>query len=305
MHRLLFLLLALTLPSSPMAATRYTLIGPESSEDARMDYYRAAMQLALEKTRPEYGDYELLDSVRMNKARMRLEVQKPGRSALFIVDSWPQERPHPEVSLLPFPIDLGILSYRVCFVGPESARALAGVRSLSQLQGFSQGVGKGWRDADILRHNGFRVHEVDNYESLFRLVARGRVDLFCRGANEILTEWERHHPALPELAVDRHLTLFYPLIHAFYSHATYGKERERLWLGLQLAWEDGSLKRLWRQHFQPSLAFTRLASRQMFRLTNPLLPGTGVDYKAYLYDPARDDFGIGHHDAPARGVRQD
>lgn len=143
MHRLLFLLLALTLPSSPMAATRYTLIGPESSEDARMDYYRAAMQLALEKTRPEYGDYELLDSVRMNKARMRLEVQKPGRSALFIVDSWPQERPHPEVSLLPFPIDLGILSYRVCFVGPESARALAGVRSLSQLQGFSQGVGKG------------------------------------------------------------------------------------------------------------------------------------------------------------------
>ena len=43
----------------------------------------------------------------------------------------------------------------------------------------------------------------------------------------------------------------------------------------------------------------------MFRLTNPLLPGTGVDYKAYLYDPARDDFGIGHHDTPARGVRQD
>ncbi|WP_421273204.1 hypothetical protein [Aeromonas taiwanensis] len=291
MHRLLFLL-ALTLPSSPMAATRFTLIGPESSEDARMDYYRAAMQLALEKTRPEYGDYELLDAVRMNKARMRIEVQKPGKIALFIIDSWPQERPHPEVSLLPFPIDLGILSYRVCFVGQDSAQALASVSSLAQLQGFSQGVGKGWRDADILRYNGFRVHEVSNYESLFRLVARGRVDLFCRGANEILTEWERHHPDLPELAVDNHLVLFYPLLHAFYSHANYGKERERLRLGLQLAWEDGSLKRLWRQHFQPSLAFTRLASRQMFSLANPLLPGSGADYKAYLYDPARDDFGI-------------
>ena len=160
------------------------------------------------------------------------------------------------------------------------------------MQGFSQGVGKGWRDAEILRYNGFRVHEVSNYESLFRLVARGRVDLFCRGANEILTEWERHHPDLPELAVDNHLVLFYPLLHAFYSHANYGNERERLRLGLQLAWEDGSLKRLWRQHFQPSLAFTRLASRQMFSLANPLLPGSGADYKAYLYDPARDDFGI-------------
>lgn len=292
MHRLLFLLLALILPSSPMAATRFTLIGPESSEDARMDYYRVAMRLALEKTRPEYGDYELLDAVRMNKARMRLEVQKPGKSALFIVDNWPQERPHPEVSLLPFPIDLGILSYRVCFVGPDSAQALANVSSLAQLQGFSQGVGKGWLDADILRYNGFKVHEVNNYESLFRLVARGRVDLFCRGANEILAEWERHHTDLPELAVDNHLVLFYPLIHAFYSHANYGKERERLRLGLQLAWEDGSLKRLWRQHFQPSLTFTRLASRQMFSLANPLLPDSGADYKAYLYDPARDDFGI-------------
>ena len=292
MYRHLFLLLALILPSSPMAATRFTLIGPESSEDARMDYYRAAMQLALEKTRPEYGDYGLLDALRMNKARMRIEVQKPGKSALFIIDSWPQERPHPEVSLLPFPIDLGILSYRVCFVGQDSAQALASVNSLAQLQGFSQGVGKGWLDAEILRYNGFRVHEVSNYESLFRLVARGRVDLFCRGANEILTEWERHHPDLPELAVDNHLVLFYPLLHAFYSHANYGKERERLRLGLQLAWEDGSLKRLWRQHFQPSLAFTRLASRQMFSLANPLLPGSGADYKAYLYDPARDDFGI-------------
>ena len=292
MHRILLLLLALSLPSLTMAATRFTLITGEPQQDVRMNYYRAAMRLALEKTRPDYGDYELLDAIRMNKARMRLEVQTPDKNALFIVDSWPQEIPQPGVSLVPFPIDLGVLGYRVCFVGSARAQALAGVHTLSQLQQFTQGVGTGWRDADILRYNGFRVHEVSNYESLFRLVARGRVDLFCRGANEILTEWERHHPALPELAVDRHLTLFYPLIHAFYSHATYGKERERLWLGLQLAWEDGSLKRLWRQHFQPSLAFTRLASRQMFSLANPLLPGSGADYKAYLYDPARDDFGI-------------
>ena len=196
-----------------------------------------AMRLALEKTRQQYGDYELRDSLKMNKARMRLEVQKPGKSALFIVDSWPQKTPHPEVSQIPFPIDLGILGYRVCFVGADRADALAGVRTLAQLQAFSQGSGKGWQDADILRHNGFQVQEVDNYESLFRMVARGRVDLFCRGANEILAEWETHHPRLPTLTVDRHVILFYPLIHAFYSHVTYHKERERIQLGLRLAWQ--------------------------------------------------------------------
>lgn len=296
MHRHLLLLLTLSLSSSPMAATRFTLLSPENEQDARMDYYREAMRLALEKTRQQYGDYELHDSLKMNKARMRLEVQKPGRNALFIIDNWPQKTPHPEVSRIPFPIDLGILGYRVCFVGADRAEALAGVRTLAQLQAFSQGSGKGWQDADILRHNGFQVQEVDNYESLFRMVARGRVDLFCRGANEILAEWEAHHPRLPTLTVDRHVILFYPLIHAFYSHVTYHKELERIQLGLRLAWQDGSLQRLWRQHFQPSLVFTQLASRQLFRLSNPQLPAEGSDYRSYLYDPARDAFGIPPHD---------
>ena len=88
------------------------------------------------------------------------------------------------------------------------------------------------------------------------------------------------------------MALFYPLIHAFYSHVTYHKERERIQLGLRLAWQDGSLQRLWRQHFQPSLAFTQLTSRQVFRLSNPQLPAEGSDYRSYLYDPARDTFGM-------------
>ncbi|WP_251686127.1 hypothetical protein, partial [Staphylococcus aureus] len=54
----------------------------------------------------DYGDYELLDAIRMNKARMRLEVQTPGKNALFIVDSWPQEIPQLGVTLLLFTIGL-------------------------------------------------------------------------------------------------------------------------------------------------------------------------------------------------------
>ena len=146
--------------------------------------------------------------------------------------------------------------------------------------------------AKLISQTIHRVQEVDNYESLFRLVARGRIDPFCRGANEILSEWKNHRPGLPGLTVDSHVALFYPLIHSLYSHATYSKERERLLRGLQLAWKDGSLQRLWRQHFQPSLVFARLDSRQIFRLTNPQLPDESTDYRSYLYDPMRDDFGI-------------
>ncbi len=45
---------------------------------------------------------------------------------------------------------------------------------------------------EILRENGFQVREVSEYESLFKMVAGKRFDLFCRGTNELLSEWETH-----------------------------------------------------------------------------------------------------------------
>lgn len=301
MYRLLLLYLVylcLFFPSALLAATRFTLLSPENSQDMRMRYYREVMQLALEKTRPEYGDYELLDSLPMNKARMRIEVQEQGKSALFIVDSWPYQGEvvagqgaADQVASIPFPIDMGILGYRVCFVGSDRAAELARVNTLDQLRHFTLGAGTGWQDAVILHHGGLTVHEVDNYESLFRMVARGRIDLFCRVANEILPEWQSHQGKVAGLTVDRHLPLFYPLIHVFYSNAHYVQERERLARGLQLAWQDGSLKRLWCHHFQSSLVFANLGARQIFRLGNPLLLKGGVDYRPYLYNPQADDFG--------------
>ena len=177
-----------------MAATRFTLITGETQQDVRMNYYRAAMRLALEKTRPDYGDYELLDAIRMNKARMRLEVQTPGKNALFIVDSWPQEIPQPGVTLVPSPSIWACSATGSVLSAAPVPRPWPGSHPVPVAAVHAR-VGTGWRDADILRYNGFRVQEVDNYESLFRLVARGRIDLFCRGANEILSEWKTTDPA--------------------------------------------------------------------------------------------------------------
>ncbi|WP_440891247.1 hypothetical protein [Aeromonas hydrophila] len=292
MYRLSLLLLSLVFSPLLLASSRFSLIGPESHGDERMRYYRDVMTLALEKTRPEYGDYELVTSLRMNKARMRLEVQKRGKEALFIVDSWPLQSQHGQAAFIPFPIDFGILGYRICFVSEQKAETLGRVATLAQLQDFTQVTGSGWQDADILRRGGFKVREVDNYESLFRMVARGRSDLFCRGANEILPEWQAHQLLQPTLRVDSHVAIFYPLIHVLYSHASYKKERARLQRGILLAWQDGSLQRLWRDHFRDSLLFANLGQRRIFRLANPLLPEQGFDYRPYLYDPARDDFGI-------------
>jgi hypothetical protein len=60
------------------------------------------------------------------------------------------------------------------------------VQSLEQLKKYTIGQGIGWQDAKILQHNGLNVVDVDAYESLFKMVAAGRIDLFCTGANQLM-----------------------------------------------------------------------------------------------------------------------
>ncbi len=138
---------------------------------------------------------------------------------------------------------------------------------------------------------------MEGYERLFKLVVRGRVDLFCRGANELLTELDTHRD-LGQLTVDQHLALYYPFIHLFYSHKDNQHALRRVRAGLQLAWQDGSLQALWLKTFKPALDFARLDQRLLFRLDNPLLQGLDFDYQPYLYDPLTQRFGPGE---PASG----
>lgn len=285
-------LLLLLLSWPLLAATRFTLLSPENPYDDRLHYYRAALQLALEKTRADYGDYELRTAPPMNKVRMRIEVQKASSDHLVTIDSWPPHKGMEQVGFAAFPFDLGILSYRVCFVAPGRQSALDRVETLAQLQPFSHVQGRGWQDVDILRHAGLTVYEVESYEAMFRMVARGRVDLFCRGINEIAPEWQSHQPRVPGLAIERHLALYYPQIHLLYSHVSHKEELARIELGLRRAWQDGSLQQLWRQHFQASIDTAGLCQRRLIRLDNPFLPDGGRPFLPYLYDPDRDAFGL-------------
>ncbi|WP_429179361.1 hypothetical protein [Aeromonas salmonicida] len=287
---LLFGNLLLTQPL--LAVEIFTHASPESEQDKRASYYRDLLQLTLDKTRDSYGEYELQAAPPMNRVRLRLAIQQGSYPNFFAVDS---QRPASEAESLdyvPFPVDLGILSYRICFVSPQRQQALARLTRLDELKSLLHGQGRGWQDVTILRHAGMRVQEVDNYERLFKLVERGRIDLFCRGANELLTELETHRD-LTRLTVDQHIALHYPFIHLFYTHKGNKHALKRIQTGLLLAWQDGSLQTLWLKTFKPALDFARLDKRRLFRLDNPQLRELEIDYRDYTYDPLRGTFGSG------------
>lgn len=294
-HRTMILgLLAGSLLFSPLlpAADIVTYVSPESDRDLRSLYGQQLLQLALEKTRDSFGDYELRPAPSMSRTRLRQVLQYNLYPNLLAIDSFPRPEGSHDLDYVRFPVDLGILGYRICFVSPKQQQAVARVRTLSDLQQFIHGQGRGWQDADILRAAGFKVQEVEGYERLFKLVVRGRVDLFCRGANELLSELDTHKDLGP-LMVDQHLALYYPFVHLFYSHKENQHALRRIRAGLQLAWQDGSLQALWLKAYQPALAFARLDQRQLFRLDNPLLQGLDFDYHPYLYDPLTQRFGPG------------
>lgn len=294
-HRTMILgLLAGSLLFSPLlpAADIVTYVSPESDRDLRSLYGQQLLQLALEKTRDSFGDYELRPAPSMSRTRLRQVLQYNLYLNLLAIDSFPRPEGSHDLDYVRFPVDLGILGYRICFVSPKQQQAVARVRTLSDLQQFTHGQGRGWQDADILRAAGFKVQEVEGYERLFKLVVRGRVDLFCRGANELLSELDTHKDLGP-LMVDQHLALYYPFVHLFYSHKENQHALRRIRAGLQLAWQDGSLQALWLKTYQPALAFARLDQRQLFRLDNPLLQGLDFDYHPYLYDPLTQRFGPG------------
>lgn len=263
------------------AATLFTHVSPESPQDQRTRYEQDLLRLALEETRADFGEYQLALAPPMNRVRLLQQLAQNSYPNLIASHAWLSPSERPRLGHIRFPITLGMLSYRVCFVNEDRQADLARVRTLAALRPFRQVQGRGWQDALILRHAGMQVQEVDDYERLFRLVARGRADLFCRGAGEVYQEWQRRQ-TMPGLALDSEIALSYPNPHLFYSHGANEVALARVQTGLERAWRNGSLQRLWRQHFQPALDLVQPQRRHVLVLANPYLEGIDFDYQAYF-----------------------
>lgn len=251
----------------------------------RYVYDIEVLRLALEKTRPAYGDYQLQAIPAGNFKRMLHTLRRNNYPNMLLEISYDKTlEDSGELTYISFPIELGIIGYRVCFVNPAVKDRVSQVNSLDELRQYTMGQGVGWADIEILRHNGFRVTEVSNYTSLFRMVAGGRFDLLCRGVNELMMEYGQYQ-RIGNLTYDESFALVYRLPRFFYLHKKDAALKQRVEEGLKLAYGDGSLQALWRKHNWQSIEFTRLPTRKIFYLENPLIDGLPRDYERYFYNP--------------------
>ncbi|WP_432459797.1 hypothetical protein [Agarivorans sp. QJM3NY_25] len=274
-------LLILSLPS--FALTTFTYRGKEHVNDTRSEYSIVLFRLALEKTVSSHGSYKLDLVPRMNSSRALKSVEGNLFSNFFTKLSVSTENLK-QYSYADFPVDLGIVGYRVFFVSAQSQQALQAVDNIEQLKEFTIGQGAGWLDSEILKYHNFKVVLGGTYQALFKMVAKGRFDLFSRGSNELLAEYQAHQN-IEGLLYDKHIALYYPLPRFFFTNKANADAANRIKQGLLKAYYDGSLMALWKKYYGESLDFVDLRHRKIFRLDNPYIEGIDPSYQQYIYQP--------------------
>ena len=258
---------------------------PESEIDKRFDYSLELLKHALDKTKSEYGGYKLMMAPNMNFKRAQ-KASYISRLTNFVFDDTASRDKEEKLLSIKIPIAKGIYGYRLLMIRGSSQSQFNLSGSLDDLVKNRLGQGKGWLDVKILRHNGFKVLTGSDYDGLFKMLASGRFDAFPRAINEVYQEVEARELLFPELKVEKHICLYYPLPRFFYTSPKNTLLAERLTKGLGIMMEDGSFDRIWNKHHAEQVKKARIGERLMIKLDNPYLPDFILHYNpAYWYHP--------------------
>lgn len=260
MRTCLFLLMALwSLAVRAAEPIWVTYPKPETAADTRSKYPHELLALALERAG---GAYKVrLSAVRMQQGRA-LTLLRQGKEIDIVNFMTSDER---ERDLLPIRIetDKGLIGWRLLLVKKSQLGRFEQIGH-EQLRLLKAGQGADWPDTAILRQNGFAVHATSNYDSLFKLLDSGRIDYFPRSAIEIWGEAERY--AEQELVVEPSLALHYPTATYFFVNKNNPGLAAAVKEGLEKLIADGTLDKVFNQHYDDVIKRSNLKQRRVFEL---------------------------------------
>lgn len=263
---------------------------PEVPGDARNDWNTKLITLALEETVQDYGPYEIRETPNMNRARIWKSIVNNRYPNLIMPTAYSNEHLRGnQIDFIPFPVELGLIGYRVCFYPKSKAEAITHMLKNGQHRELQYGMHSDWEDAEILRHNGFLVKPIMSYDSLFKMTSAGRFDLFCRSISEIYDEYNNYKD-LEGLAVEQSTVFHYPLPIFFWTNAQNTLAKERLYKGFIRAFENGKLMVMFTEHYNEKIAFTNFESRTIIELENPLLNNLDSEYEQFNFLPSANNY---------------
>ena len=126
------------------------------------------------------------------------------------------------------------------------------LKTKQDLAQFSAIQGHDWPDTKILAQNGLTVRPLANYQAMFSLVIRGRVDYFPRSFIEVISEMEQIKS--DDLAIVPDLYISYPTAFYFFVSNHKPELAQALLKGLKVMKSTGEFEQLFASYFAEDLA---------------------------------------------------
>jgi hypothetical protein len=172
-----------------------------------------------------------------------------------------------------FPIDRGLLGYRISLIHYSLEAAFARVDTLAQLRHYRAGQGLGWSGIRTMQLAGIPVISSPTLESLFPMLEARRFDFLPLGLSEVYGLHEQYGDFAPSTLVDTHVLIVLRMARLFFVRHDSPELHASILLGLKRAFADGSFQR--QLYSDPSvrraLVRAKLSQRSTITLDNPQL----------------------------------
>ena len=266
MPRLLVLLLWFCCAGAQATALTLYYPRPQNPDDHRSDYAIALLKAALARSAPKI---QVMPSRHLLSRSRALEELAPGGQVdvVWTLTSVEREQKYQPVRI---PIYFNYGGYRVMLIHQQQAERFAALRTGAQWRELRFAQVHDWLDTALLRQHGWQVQGVSQYANLFPLLLKNRVDAVPRSVLEVSDEVAQWQAA--GLMIERQWLLKYPSAEYFFVSRRNPQLAQLLEQGLSQMQQDGSLQRLFDQHFAAKLKALNLPQRRVVSIQNPYLP---------------------------------
>ena len=249
---------------------------------ARQEYELKVLEAVLASTEKEFGNWKIEEDVVEYPGKQESLVFSEHKHHLFVTIAGNQKFDEDDMIVISRPLTKNLLGYRVPVIRKEDTVVFDSIDEKEDIQKLEHGIPETWSDAEIFRHNEFKVAEEGDFNDIFERLHEGRFDYSAYGANEVLGVYRNRASQYENLTIDENLILFYPFPLVFYVNPDMPELAERIDKGLQNIMESGKLDEIFSEHYGDIVEKLDLDQRQIFVLENPLIPEEFSDLKPDL-----------------------
>ena len=250
---------------------------------SRQQYERDVLEAALAATESRFGKWNLQeDKTDYPSAADEASVFRTKGFDIFGTVAGNAKLADEQKILVPAPLMKGLLGYRILIIRAADKAKFAAIKSPKQLQTLRMGIPATWADAELFRHNGYKVEEKGSFDELFTRLENNEFDYVTFGANEVSGVFAERAAASGKLAIESSLLVFYPFPLVYYVNPANPALAARVEQGLQTIRTNGELDAIFNRYFAADLKHVNLPARSMITLKNPILPVEMADFKPAL-----------------------